>query len=924
MLMFCSIVLIHGLTGNREKTWKHANGTYWPQDLLPKDLKHARISVFGYDADVVRIYGGVAGSNKLMDHGKSLTNAILNQRQGKLSTRPIIFVAHSLGGLVCKAALTLSDRRSEFKCILDSTIGVIFMGTPHDGAYLAKWAVQVAKYLRYFRHTNKDVLRNLKPGSPDVQQVGEDFHYLLRRKDLRLEVFCFYEELRMSTFVGKIVEDNSAILPGYENCSIHSDHRNMTKFASKTDAGYASLLGVLTRWIERPLADRREQAPDNSHPTLQPLGSDPGGKSSSGSKAPFNVPFRKDYDFVERGDILDQIHERCSRPAGRAALVGLGGVGYVNISLISVYDDKCTDLTRKSQLAIEYAHRIRRQSPDISVFWLYASNEARVEESYKQVAEVLKLEGRKDPSTNVLQLVVDYLNSSKSGKWLMIVDNVDTHIKIQSRKNNAAADIPLAKFLPQSDNGSILITSRYHDVSRDLVGREKDIVSIATMDKKEALQLLKNKLSAPADDKEATLLVEELDCIPLAVSQAAAYINRMQPVMSISKYIEKLKDARKRHKLLMHAVPDDRRDDQASSSPLGTWQVTFDHIQAQSSSAADLLAFMSFFNRHGIPEFMMRHYKDRVSSRDSDDDEDDDSSAEVRTISSKAVSVKSAKAEDESATTDEQQEDKPDGNVNEPQPPIEPGITWTTTEHTLRPVPEEDQPAVPNKGIHQAGSDDLSQDSDNERRTPDDERHKSEDEDSDDDEAFEDDVALLCGFSLISTTNRGKDFQMHGLVQVATLTMLRESNTEELVGRRFINALYEEFPVVAFENWPQCRQLFPHVDLDVEKITSRKNDIRKWADVLYQAAWYLEEQGFFRPAEVMVRDSLSLTERTFGKEDNVTLDHLNLLGDVLDDLGDYTAAEETYRDCLALREKAFGKENPPTRTMQYVLLPDQR
>jgi hypothetical protein len=33
-------------------------------------------------------------------------------------------------------------------------------------------------------------------------------------------------------------------------------------------------------------------------------------------------------DFVDRGDILDQIHQRCSEPAGRAALVGLGGIGY--------------------------------------------------------------------------------------------------------------------------------------------------------------------------------------------------------------------------------------------------------------------------------------------------------------------------------------------------------------------------------------------------------------------------------------------------------------------------------------------------------------------------------------------------------------------------------------------------------------------
>jgi hypothetical protein len=41
------------------------------------------------------------------------------------------------------------------------------------------------------------------------------------------------------------------------------------------------------------------------------------------------VPFSRDPDFVDRPDILAWIHEKCERPAARAALVGLGGIGYV-------------------------------------------------------------------------------------------------------------------------------------------------------------------------------------------------------------------------------------------------------------------------------------------------------------------------------------------------------------------------------------------------------------------------------------------------------------------------------------------------------------------------------------------------------------------------------------------------------------------
>lgn len=71
-----SVIFVHGLTGNRKTTWtQESTGMFWPQTLLPRDLPTARIWTFGYDADIVRIFGTV-GSNTLRDHGKSLANAI--------------------------------------------------------------------------------------------------------------------------------------------------------------------------------------------------------------------------------------------------------------------------------------------------------------------------------------------------------------------------------------------------------------------------------------------------------------------------------------------------------------------------------------------------------------------------------------------------------------------------------------------------------------------------------------------------------------------------------------------------------------------------------------------------------------------------------------------------------------------------------
>lgn len=93
-------MLVHGLTGNRQNTWTHKDGVFWPGDLLPQDLPTARIMTFGYDADVVSIVK-TAGSNTLRDHGKSLANDLAFRRaRSNSAMRPLIFVAHSLGGLV--------------------------------------------------------------------------------------------------------------------------------------------------------------------------------------------------------------------------------------------------------------------------------------------------------------------------------------------------------------------------------------------------------------------------------------------------------------------------------------------------------------------------------------------------------------------------------------------------------------------------------------------------------------------------------------------------------------------------------------------------------------------------------------------------------------------------------------------------------
>ena len=95
-------MFIHGLRGDRENTWKKEN-TLWPKELLPKTIPRARILTFGYDADVYHFWSKPASDNTVKTHGDNLTASLvgLRHQEKETATGPIIFVAHSLDGLVC-------------------------------------------------------------------------------------------------------------------------------------------------------------------------------------------------------------------------------------------------------------------------------------------------------------------------------------------------------------------------------------------------------------------------------------------------------------------------------------------------------------------------------------------------------------------------------------------------------------------------------------------------------------------------------------------------------------------------------------------------------------------------------------------------------------------------------------------------------
>ena len=275
-------------------------------------------------------------------------------------------------------------------------------------------------------------------------------------------------------------------------------------------------------------------------------------------------------------------------------------------------------LHRKSQIAIEYAYQVRDKFPDTWVFWVHAGTRARFEEGYRRIAEATKIEGWNDPKADILRLVRSWLCDQSDSRWVIIVDNADDwsvflHSTSQSREEDLPDDSPelLSDYLPQASNGSILITSRSQDVAYRLTGSRGSIVEVMPMDESDGLSLLQKKLSVETDKEEELELLKALDYMPLAISQAAAFIEQRAPRMTISRYLNDVRKSEEdRARLLKQDVGDSRRDGRASNSIIATWQISFEYIRQEVPRAARLLSLMSLFDRQGIPESILQsHYE---------------------------------------------------------------------------------------------------------------------------------------------------------------------------------------------------------------------------------------------------------------------------------------------------------------------------
>ena len=189
------VVAVHGIMGDPFETWKHENGKIWLKDFLAKDLPFARIMTFGYDSAVAFS----KGVGNIEDNARSLLNQLSAERatsgpEGRIG-RPIVFICHSLGGIIVKKAMVLAHERStepDFKDILDNTKAMAFLSVPHKGSDIAWWgnfAANILNSASMGTSTSRKLIKDLKKHSPALMDISKQFV----PRSQGLTVYAFYE-----------------------------------------------------------------------------------------------------------------------------------------------------------------------------------------------------------------------------------------------------------------------------------------------------------------------------------------------------------------------------------------------------------------------------------------------------------------------------------------------------------------------------------------------------------------------------------------------------------------------------------------------------------------------------------------------------------------------------------------------------------
>ena len=257
------VLFIHDLMGAAFKTWRQHDSqraltesavvdedrytTCWPKTWLAKDCPSLRIISVEYDTSLSDWRARCPMERKSIAFR---SNELLSKlRAAGVGDRPMIWISHSMGGLLVKKMLLEASKKPELNALINNTRGIIFYSVPHHGSRLAEYSVNI----RYLLFPSLEV-KELSKDSPALKTLQDDF--LEFAKDKNFQVLNFVET--QPTFIGSmiklhVVPVESADLGIGDLIPVDVNHLNICKPKTKDAFLYQRTLQFICETLARDL-----------------------------------------------------------------------------------------------------------------------------------------------------------------------------------------------------------------------------------------------------------------------------------------------------------------------------------------------------------------------------------------------------------------------------------------------------------------------------------------------------------------------------------------------------------------------------------------------------------------------------------------------------------------------------------------------
>jgi HEAT repeat protein len=230
------VVFVHGLDGGATSTWhpKDRPELFWPKwigDAFPS----VAVWSLGYKALSIG-WGGTC-----MPLTDRATTVLAMLETVGIGERPVIFVAHCLGGLIVKQALRHSSDfgNDDWKRIATNTKGIVFIATPHTGPETPHTDPDLGEYLNYVGTVLRTTVTvsQLRTHEAALRELNFWFRNNCARTGIRVEVLFETQP----TFGVTVVHATSADpgIAGVIPIPVDADHISICKPDSETHPVFA-------------------------------------------------------------------------------------------------------------------------------------------------------------------------------------------------------------------------------------------------------------------------------------------------------------------------------------------------------------------------------------------------------------------------------------------------------------------------------------------------------------------------------------------------------------------------------------------------------------------------------------------------------------------------------------------------------------